>query len=251
MPSKYKIPNRTRIPDEFEYILFDKNGFRELIGGVAAVLKKQLKFACGVEISVDGFEGYFDDVNTFLETINAKEWAGLKNISVYFYPKDKIKHGFSHVISARFGGYSNSGPGLRISYGQEVNDLQKIAIKQDLEVVLSNHSRDVVIKDDALAFGVVFVGSFGLIYAIYNVLKDRIDEVNLGDVILVVTGIFWLAWLTYLLIVGAHHKIIPHFEAVESSNSTRMKRIGKVVGSIIVVLGLVGSILSIIQSFFP
>lgn len=94
-----KAPNRTRTPDEYGYVLVDKQSFKELIVGIKAVLKKQLKFAHKAVIRVDGFQSGFEGEDLFTETLMPKEWVTLENIHVYFYPTDGRAHGYTDSLS--------------------------------------------------------------------------------------------------------------------------------------------------------
>jgi hypothetical protein len=108
-----------------------------------------------------------------------------------------------------------------------------------------------VLDDNTFAFVFVSLTSASLIYYLISIFKDRMNDLGVTGVIIITTGMFYAAFMVYLLTKSAHHKILPHFEAAEDVANTRMKRAGKVIGFIVITFGLIGTILSIIQFFSP
>lgn len=142
---KNDIPSRAVKPDSVKYIAIDKKSFSELIQNFLAVLEKQIKEKHNVRIHVDGFNGSFSNVDDFINTLTIQEWKKLTNIRVYVYGS---RSSVSETLSLRFGGYGNVG--LEIEYGSGMSDIVRLAIKQNINIFLSDYDRKIIIDNRAM-----------------------------------------------------------------------------------------------------
>ncbi len=246
-----KVPNRIRKPDSVNYILLDRNNFKEILNNFTAVLEKNTKKKYDISIRVDGFSDSFKDTDVFIETIYVSEWKKLSSISVSYYPKVYDKN-YGLSLSLRFGGYSADGPGIRIEYGDNLDDIVRIAIKQNVDTFMPEFTRDITLTDKRVSFVAVVIAETGIIaWAILSAGPAVLDKfLQNGSIFIAILVLIGIGMWIYILAVYINHKLIPHFEPTGDMNDTRLKRIGKFGGYMILILGGISAMLSIVQAIF-
>lgn len=249
MSTSTKIPNRTRQPDSYDYILIDKKDFRSFTKAVIKVIDKQMRYAHEPSIRVDGFDDYFETINDFLNTLGSKEWQKLTSISVYFYPVDRGKHGYANTVYMRFGGYSSNGPGLRVEYEKSVSDAQRYAIKTNFESIAQDYIKQPLVNDTVFSVIVTFLVATGLIYFYISSVIPSLSKVSGGNFAILTGGLLYIPFIFYILSGWLHRKISPHFQPVINKSDTRIKRVVKIIVAIGGVVGFVGTIIAVIQFF--
>lgn len=250
--NKNTVPKRVVKPDNVKYLAIDKKSFAELIQNFLAVLEKQTKDKHTVDIRVDGFDGLFKSVDDFTATLTAEEWKKLSTIRVYFY-SIKDKYAYNLTLSLRFGGFSNSDPGLEIDYGTNRSDITRLAIKQDIDIFLSDFSRKVFMDDKALPLIAAIVLYFILFSSLFAFIlaTGKIAKIDLSDWIFFAGSLAWISFVIYWFFVFLHHKIMPHFECVDSVDNLRIKRVGKIAGKLFFFVTLISALVTIVQPFLP
>lgn len=244
-----KVPNRTRKPDNYDYIMIDRDDFVDLSNAVNAILKKQLGYGHRTVIRVDGFDDRFESVKDFVTTLNPVEWKNLTSISEYFYPVDSTKHGYNNSLYLRYGGYSSSGPGLQVEYEKQVNDIQRIAIKENLESLITSYSRRPLQSDKAFSYTIAVLAGIGLAVFYAFLFRNSNLQINLGITLILISGLLYISGLFYIFAGWAHRKIVPHFEPVINKDDSRLKRIGKFIGIVFSMVGFIGTLVAIAQLF--
>jgi len=246
-----KVPNRVRKPDVVDYILLDKANFKEILDNFTAVLEKHTKKKYDLSIWVDGFNDSFKDIDVFIETIYPSEWKKLSSINVSYYPKI-ITDGYGQSLSLRFGGYSADGPGLRIEYGDNLDDIVRIAIKQNVDTFMPEFSRNVILTDKVAALAALTIVEIVCVVLIFVGSKpETLGKLfQNGNIFIIISGLLIIGGITYGLGFFFSHRLIPHFEPTDDMNNTRLKKIGKIGGSVVLLLGLVSAIISITQVLF-
>lgn len=240
-----KIPKRALKPEGFDYISLDKSRFAELIGDFQTAIKKQVEEETRVSISIEGFDDLFESADDVVKTLTASEWKGQSRIYVYIY--DDAEPKYERRLSLRF--YRGMKPGLEVEYGNKGKDIERMAIKQDIDAFIGDYVRDIpiLLRDSTIGIASALATYLGFTVWYYTTLGQNGSLWN--NVYVSIMGCWIAYFIVYLPITFIHHKLVPFFEPINPTE-TRLQAAWKWIKVVGVVLGVISGFITLWQMWF-
>ena len=245
--TKNKIPSRSITPDTFAYVAINMKRFSELVNDFNTVLESQAKKKHGIEIRIRGYNDAFKSVEDFTNTVLPTEWIKIKTINIAFYPL-VIDDNYGRTLELELSGTAIDKSGLVINYGDNIENLQRLAIKEKVEVFLPEYKRNVYVNDYAVSVLVVVLtlGGWVTFFAVNSTPQTPEKLFGHGLIFILVSLLFTLEVIIFGMSLYLSRKIVPHFETLNENNQSRLKKLLKILGGFVFLLTLSVTIIQLI-----
>lgn len=237
-----KIPSKTVDPILINYCLLTLDDFVRLVNQVNEVVNKTYKEKATVAIEVPGYDEPFASTTDFKAEVTQTDWKALQGIEVSYFRKED----YSPTVRMRFGKTSwDNKEGARIDILQG-STTDKLTIKGLLARLAPDYTRRVYITDRMLAStGGALAGLAALIYFARAMMRSEKKEDFLAFYLALVLALF-IGFSVHFSLTFLHKKfVIPHLELVGDDKKTKFKTVGKLIGALAVILGLLLGIMAL------
>lgn len=83
----------------------------------------------------------------------------------------------------------------------------------------------------------------------FTITTGDVNDINLSRCIYYLSFFVWISFIIYCFVVFLHHRIVLHFECVDDIDNLKIKRVGKIVGKVIIFVSFISALVTILQPF--
>lgn len=245
------LPHKTRKPDVIDSILLDRQAFIQMVEDFETILKKHTEKDHSLWIHVDGYEGTFESAEQVVDLLNEDDWKSRKYLSISFYRKEKDTIAtWEKSLGLRLSDARILGYGMQIEFGVDIEDVQRLAIMQDVDGFIGKYKRKYYLKSGAVNAIAMTTVAVAYVWLLSNIIPaDKWQEAIISAGLLLFVGLAILELITHITTLSVYDKLMPAFELVEKISETKLRRVWKFILVIGGAITFVGGVLGIVQFF--